>query len=142
MKRIAILLLAAAPLAACEDAAGPTGGVRGTYDLVRVNGNPLPEVFIDLDVSGTPLTITMLSGELTLRGETYTEEWVVNTLLGESDLGVDTLSANGSYSVDGQLISFEPDAGTSFGGTIQGNTITATEVEPSYDVEVGLTWTK
>jgi len=67
MRRLAaaVLLLAAATFAACDDGTGPglgLGSSAGTYALQTINGNPLP-----FTVGGSGQTLEVLSESIALQ---------------------------------------------------------------------------
>lgn len=135
-----VLLLAALAAGACEDVVDPDG-VRGTYDLVAVDGRSLPAVAFDSITEFGHLTATAVSGSMTLREISYTQRVVFDLALDGNALGEEPAIVHGEYSIDGQLLTFEPERADhpDFSGTLQGSTLTTTEVDPQFG-QLTLTW--
>lgn len=141
----ALLLLTAGPgLTACEDVTIPSGGVRGTWELTAVNGDPLPAIMFDGDIPGSGhVIVTAKSGTLTLGGATYSQravgdfEFVDNDVLLEDN----EILSSGEYDVDGQILTFDPDQATApdFTGTLQGDVLTTVETDSDFG-QLTLRW--
>lgn len=141
MRRLGAALVLAGGLAlgACEDVVDPDG-VRGTYELIEVEGQPLPAVMFDGQTEFGHVLATALSGSLTLREVTYTERVLVDIVLDGTPISEDVIVVEGQYSIDGQLLTFEPDnASPVFTGTLQGGVLTTFEVDPEFG-ELMMTW--
>ena len=123
MRKLLFLLLAVLlPLSACGDD-GPTEtseSAVGTYALVQVNGSNLPALFAQ-DANGK---VEVLSGTFTVRSDkSYTE-----TLNGRSTpisgvVQTFSVTENGTYSVSGSTVQFQPSDGGSYSGTLSGNSL-------------------
>ena len=110
-------------LAACSDSTGPNARL-GTYSLVSINGQDLPVVVGT--ISGT--TVEIISGEVTLNSNgTFTDRTDYRFT---SNAGVDTdfEIATGTYSVNGNNVTFLTSDGDSYSMAISGQTLT--QVEP------------
>lgn len=143
MKGMRALLVLATTLAigACEDVVDPDS-VQGTYTLTAVHGDPLPAVAFDGETAFGHLVATATSGSLTLREATYTERIAYDLLLdGDPVPASEPVVINGDYSIDGQILSFEPTSGDypDFTGSLQGGVLTTVEIDPDLG-ELVLTW--
>ena len=109
MRRPLIVALTVA-LAACgSDSTGPNGQFSGQYALRTVNGSPLPYTF-------SP-TATVVSDIVTLSSDgTYTDDAQLTT--GE------VLPEQGRYINNNGSLTFYPDDGGSYSGSISGSTLT------------------
>lgn len=131
--------------AACEDAAGPVGGVRGTWTLTEADGAPLPAVVFDdtANYGGArvPLKATVLSGELELRAATYRETLTIDLVVDGNPLGAEETTITGSYTADEPFLSFDPDRGDlpAYSGTLEADALTTVETQPTFG-SVALRW--
>lgn len=104
-------------LAACSDSTGPGSSIAGIYELVSLNGEPLPQEFLGGEI---------LSGNLTLREDgTFTS--VVRDRFEDlvtGDTVQETNTESGTYSRDGRSLLFEFDGGDDIAGAYEGGTIT------------------
>ncbi|HUF13209.1 MAG TPA: hypothetical protein VMN78_08925 [Longimicrobiales bacterium] len=135
-----LVLAGALALGACEDVTDPDS-VRGTWELTAVDGDPLPAVMFDGETQFGHLVATALSGSLTLEEIDYTQRMAVDLVLDGTPLGDDQVVITGEYTVDGQLLSFEPDRTDypDFTGTLQGGVLTTVEFDPEFG-ELSLRW--
>ena len=126
------MLAAAVLLAGCDDVTDIVPG--DTYELVEAEGQELPAVVFDQDTEFGPMVATAVSGSITLRESTFTERVVFDiTVDGQPFPGGDeAVVVNGSYTADGNLLTFEPDRDDwpSYTGTLSGGTLTTVEVHP------------
>lgn len=138
MKRAALGMLLLAT--ACSDVTDPDG-IAGTYALIEAEGQALPAVVFDGQTEAGHVVATALSGTMTLRSSTYTERVVFNVVLNGADFGSAPVTVSGSYSADGQLLTFEPDQGEPpvFTGTLSGGVLTTVEDSGDYG-ELELVW--
>lgn len=136
--RGAALLAGALLLAGCEDV---TGGTADTYDLVEAEGQELPAVIFDGETEFGHMVATAISGSLTLQEATYTERIVVDIVLDDAPLGEEPIVVSGDYSVDGQILTFDPDRAGSptFTGTLSGGVLTTVEDDPDFG-QLTLVW--
>lgn len=127
---------------ACSDVTDP-GGIAGTYALIEAEGQALPAVVFDGQTDAGHVVATALSGTMTLRSSTFTERVVFNLVLNGADLGSAPVTVSGSYSADGQLLTFEPDQGepSVFTGTLSGGVLTTVEDSPEFG-QLELVWTR
>lgn len=137
-----VVLAVVAGLAACEDATDP-GGISGTYQLIEAEGQSLPAIIFDGETEFGHTTATALSGSLTLRGDRYTERLVVELELDGQSLGENTVVVTGDYTVDGQILEFDPDPAesASFTGTLSGGVLTTLEIDPDFG-QLELVWSR
>lgn len=137
-----VVLALVTVLAACEDATDP-GGISGTYELIEAEGQAPPAVIFDGDTEFGHATATAHSGTLTLRGDRYTERLVVELELDGQSLGENAVVVTGDYTVDGQILEFDPDPAESapFTGTLSGGVLTTLEVDPDFG-ELELVWSR
>lgn len=128
-------------LAACEDVTTNPSAAAGTYQLVEVNGEALPAVAFDGETSEGHVVATALSGTLTLRSTTFTERVVYNFVVNGADLGSGPATVTGSYELEGQLLTFDPDNDgvPTFSGTLTGGEVTTLETDPDLGV-LELVW--
>ena len=133
------LLGAALVLGGCEDAG--VDPARTEYELTAVNGEPLPAVMFDGETDFGHLVATALSGRLILHEITYTQRVVVELELDGVSFGGDEIRSDGEYSIDGQLLTFDPDTEgyPSFTGVLQGGVLETVEQDPEFG-ELTLTW--
>lgn len=141
MRRLlaAAILAGGLGLTACDDVSvDPT---RTEYQLTAVNGEPLPAVMFEGETEFGFLVATAQSGRLILREATYSERVVVDLVLDGNPFLGDEIESSGQYSVDGQLLTFDPDqAGhPNFTGTLQGGVLQTVETDPEFG-ELTLTW--
>jgi hypothetical protein len=128
--------------AACSDVTDPAG-IAGTYALVEAEGQALPAVVFDGETEAGHVVATALSGTMTLRSSTFTEQVVFNVVLNGADFGSAPVTVSGSYSAEGQLLTFEPDQGDPpvFTGTLSGGVLTTVEDSPDFG-ELELVWSR
>jgi hypothetical protein len=110
MRRIAIAALAIT-LAGCStsDSLGPSGSVEGTYSLALLNGSRLPFTFSN--------GLTLVSDDLTLYPDgSYSD-------FSQYSTGA-TRTENGFYSENNGSLLFQPNAGGSYQGSINGRVLT------------------
>lgn len=138
----ALLVLGGALVASsCSDVVDPDA-VQGTYTLTAVHDDPLPAVAFDGETDFGHLVATATSGSLTLREATYTERIVFDLVLDGNPLpDGEPVVINGDYSVDGQILSFEPNRTDypDFTGTLEGGVLTTVEIDPDLGT-LTLTW--
>jgi hypothetical protein len=134
-----VVLAGGLGLTACEDVSvDPT---RTEYQLTAVNGESLPAVMFDGETEFGHLVATAQSGRLILREVTYTQRVVVDLVLDGIPFEGDEIETTGQYSVDGQLLTFDPDTEgqPSFTGTLQGGVLQTVENDPEFG-QLTLTW--
>ena len=110
MRRIAMAALALS-LAGCStlDSLGPSGSVEGTYSLVLINGSRLPYTFSN--------GVTLVSDVLTLYADgSYSDysQYAVGAPRTEQ----------GFYTENNGSLVFDPDAGSTYQGSISGRVLT------------------
>lgn len=102
MRAVAITCLLL--LTACSDQ-GPVVAGAGTYDLVAINGDPLPTIICPVECHLT------YSGELVLRiDRSVSGRWTVADAAAPADST--TLRSSGTWSIDGATITLEWPTGT------------------------------
>ena len=142
MRRLtgALVLALAFGVSGCEDLADPDSP-RTTYTLSAVNGEPLPAIMFEGDTEFGHVVATAQSGILTLRETTYSERMIVDLVVDGAAFPGDEIVSSGSYSIDGQLLTFDPDqAGRpTFTGTLQGGVLEIVEHDPDFG-DLALTW--
>jgi hypothetical protein len=126
--------VAAVLLAGCDSGATTvsTGnGVSGTWNLVTVNGAPLPFV-----IQSTP-KIELVSEQLVVSGNgTFTQASQVRTTSGTT-VTTQTTSGGGTYAQSGTTASFTTASfifndGTTGAGTVSGNSLTVAKPGRAY----------
>lgn len=135
----ALLLAAALGLAGCEDVSvDPT---RTEYELTAVNGSALPAVMFDGETEFGHMVATAQSGRMILHEVTYSQRMVVDLVVDGVSFGGDEIQSSGQYSIDGQLLTFDPDVAghPTFTGTLQGGVLETFEEDPEFG-ELTLTW--
>lgn len=121
MRKLAPLFMLPLLLGACGD--GPTNpgdAVAGMYSLVQLNGSDLP-IMVAQDPGRR---VEVISGFLTLRSDSSyvaTINTQVTPAAGAAQI-VPSIE-NGTYSVSGNSVRFQPKAGASFSGTRDGRTL-------------------
>lgn len=134
---VAVLLIGSA-LGACDDVTDIIPGE--TYDLVQAEGQELPAIVFEGEFEPFgEIVATAVSGSITLRESTYTERMVVDI---EYDGGVfegQPVVVRGDYSADGQILTFVPEEGPQYTGTLSGTVLTTVEQHPDYG-ELTLVW--
>lgn len=144
MRRLAaaIVLAGSLTLGACEDVVDPDG-VPGTFELIEANGEPLPAVVFDGELQGFGHVVaTVVSGSITLRQSDYTERIVSDLVVNGDPFLAPPLVVSGNYSIEGQLLSFEPTSHATypdFTGTLEGDVLTTVEIDPQFGQTV-FTW--
>lgn len=129
-----LVLLAGLALGGCEDVVDPDA-VRGTYELTAVNGEPLPAVMFEGELAPFGNVVaTALDGRMTLRELTYSERITVDLVFQGNPLPGREITSSGEYSIEGQLLTFQPEqAGRpSFTGTLQGGVLQIVEQDPDF----------
>lgn len=90
---IALVTSSVALVACDEDSTGPFAEFAGTFDLVAVDGEPLPYVY-----DGGSFTLTYTEGELELDGDGTWSDMLVFTVDDlEGGTYVDTVSYSGTF---------------------------------------------
>lgn len=126
-----VLALATAALLAtsCSDSNGPTASHVGRYELVSVDGQPLPLALID----DPGLKLTLTEGALTLNANsTFTQEVTIDVVANGFPGPPERLGCSGTYRRSGNTLTMtgretEDCSGTTATGMLDGNTLTVSD---------------
>jgi len=114
-----IFLVGALALSACTDSTGPIATLDGTYDLKTVNGAALPYTTFQNATRKEELLSDVISAS---DGSFFQFTSNRVTINGQVDDGMSPNS--GSYAIDGTAVTFTSLSGTTWTGTISGDTLT------------------
>lgn len=136
------VVVAAFATTACEDLVD-ADSIAGSYDLVEVNGERLPAVMFEGETEFGYLVATAESGLIRLRASTFTQVIEVSATLDGTAFPAGDVENSGDYSVDGQLLTFDPETPgrPTFTGTLTGSTLFTSETDPDFG-ELSLTWSR
>jgi hypothetical protein len=121
-----IFLVGALAVSACTDSTGPIATLDGTYELKTVNGAALPYTTFQSATQKDELlgdVITASNGSFSQ----FTANRV--TINGQVDDGMSL--DTGRYAIDGTAVTFTSLSGTTWTGTVAGDTLTATFTGPA-----------
>ena len=110
-------------LAACTDSTGPNSHI-GSYTLLRINGQSLPQV-IDQDASST---LEVTGGVVTLDSDGTFTDRIDFRFTTATSVETDSDIATGFYTITGDNVTFESDDGFTYSMALSGRTLT--QVEP------------
>ncbi len=116
-------IIAVAFTAACggsDKAIGPTlASISGTYDLKTINGSNLPFVVAQTGSNKTEITADVV----TATGSAFTELLTVRATQ-NGQVTTQTFSDAGSFTLNGNAVTFAYQDGSTGTGTVSGNTFT------------------
>jgi hypothetical protein len=127
-RRALLVGVVAVALGACggDGGSGPSG-IAGTYTLASVNGQALPFTFINVTAPGANYRLDLLSGRVTVNADgtyTMTHRWREND---NGAVFTADLPDNGTYSRQGDAITFTSSDGETDGASLSGGTIIYSE---------------
>ncbi|MEX2154589.1 MAG: hypothetical protein WD825_14705 [Gemmatimonadaceae bacterium] len=116
---LAVALSALAFTGSCKESTAPPRGLAGIYELMTVDGEPLPVVLFD-DAEGTE---EMLSGHVDLFSNgTFSDITRIRTTVNGSTTEED-VAAEGTYRLSGSTVTFDAPSGA-YTMELDGTTLT------------------
>ena len=127
MRRIVVTAFALTVLVPCGDAFSQS--VSGFYQLVSIDGNPLP-YSKTITVDEVSAETTMIAGSITLNENGTFSMSMEMEVVSDVFTGEQTLNASGTFTlVEPATLQLTTEFGDQFAGTLDGDRLTLIEIE-------------